>query len=124
MAWSDAARKAAAEARRAKAKGSAAKRQAVAQYSKGRIAATIGNESMRMRPKLTPEQSAAAVRAAGERAQRRKMEALRDAGGGLGAKKAAANARRRAAGKKQPEGFWGGPGSLTPNQRRNRERRG
>ena len=54
MTWSDAARKASAEARRRKAHGG------------GRVVGTIGRESMRMRPKTTPEHDAAAPAAARE----------------------------------------------------------
>jgi hypothetical protein len=69
MAWSEAARKASAQARAGKAKGKANKAAAVAKY---RVAATIGNESMVMRPKLTPQQTSRAVQEAGQRAKARR----------------------------------------------------
>jgi len=77
--WTDAARKASAAARQAAAKGrtqhAANVAQAAATVRQSRIAGTIGNESMRMTPKQTPQQTDAAVRAAGQRAKARQRKA-------------------------------------------------
>jgi hypothetical protein len=68
MTWSDAARRASAEARKRGAKGSRSSTKT------GRIAATAGNESMRMTPMPTPAERDAAVRAAGQRAAAARSE--------------------------------------------------